>query len=341
MKKFVYLFGALLIFSASQNVFAGDNDGTITYDFSGGDHNDKNKDHKRINYGPFNVGVDFNYLRSTSTYDADGNKQENYGGDIYTRFNEIIRARYNGGKVNIGNSKWHWGVEGDFSFIQSKWKPGDMNTYGVGQSYDGFTFTPSIDIGTRRLGGSRLGTRIAIKYQIDGTKNESNATDRQNALGASLNFNYKLLHSTKIFVGMDYWNAFKGTEKLQVYNYQTFQYEYMNVDYNQGNQLAIYGGGDYKWCWGDCGWGYAGLKLNYWNRAEQSFNGKTIDKSGSNYLSLTPKAGFRWKSFPLNVSLSAAYKNEYGIEQGMIGLSGKNILKPSLALQLNMSYRIK
>ena len=189
--------------------------------------------------------------------------------------------------------------------------------------------------------------KLGLKYQIDVTKDESDATylpdfvyatDKQNALGVNLNFNYKICHSSKVYVGVDYWNTFARTQMQKIFNYETYQVEDADVDYDNGNQLAIYGGGDYKWCWGDCGWGYAGLKLNYWNRSDQSYNGETIDKSGANYLSVIPKVGFRWKNIPLNISVSAAYRNEYGIEQGMIGLSGKSILKPSIALEGNIRY---
>ena len=339
MKKVVCLFGAILIFSNPQINLAQNYEESLSYDLSGNDNNEKNKDHKKFNFGPIKVGLDFNYLRSTSVYDADGNKQNSYGGDIFTRSNEIIYGRYSGGRLNLGNSKLHWGVSGEFSVIQEKLTPGDQNPYGVGHSDNGFVFTPGLDIGTRRLGGIRLGTYFALKYQFDGTKNESNATDKQNALGANLNFNYRFSHGLKVYAGINYWETFKGQEKQQIYNYQTNQIEEMTVNYDQGNQFAIYGGGDYKWCWGDCGWGYVDLKFNYWNRAEQSFNGNTINNSGANYFSANPTIGFRWKKVPLSVSLTPGYKNEYGIEQGMIGFSGKNILKPSIAGEINVKYR--
>ncbi len=341
MKKFVYLFGALLLFFSTQNNLAGDDsedNDFYNFDFFGRGH-DK-IDHKRLNFGPIRASLNVNYLRSTSAYDIDGNKKDYNGGDIYTRFNEILYAKYHGGK--IGDTKLHWGASAEFSFIQTKWKPGDMNMYGVEQSNNGFTITPGLNIGTRRLGDIRLGTRLAVKYQYDGTKDESDATDKQNALGVNLNFNYKICHSSKAYVGLDYWKTFAATETqfYPVYNPETNQYENAETDYDfdSGDQFAIYGGTDYKWCWGDCGWGYADLKLNYWTKSDQSYNGETIDKTGANYLSVIPKVGFRWKNIPLNVSVSAGYKNEYGIEQGMIGLSGKNVRKPSLALQAYISY---
>ncbi len=343
MKKLVYLFGALLIFSFSQNTFGGekteDTNDFYSYDLLGKDHDWKNKDHKKLNFGPIKVGFDINYLRSTSVYDADGNKQDNYQGDVYTRLNEILYGRYSGGRINIGNSKWGWGAGGEFSFIKEKWKPGDMNMYGVGYSDNGFTFTPGADIGTRRLGGIRLSTILGLKYQIDGTKDESNATDKQNALGVSLDFMYRLCHHSKVYVGMEYWDTFAGTQKqITSYDYFTEMPIYSDVNYDEGNQLAIYGGGDYKWCWGDCGWGYAGAQLTYWSKTKQTFGDYTDDKSAANYLSISPEAAFRFKGFPLNISISGSYRNEYGIKQGIIGLSGKNVLKPSIALEGNIKY---
>ncbi len=341
MKKFVYLFGALLIFLVPQDIFAGDktddSGGIYSDEFIGADHGWKNKDHEKLNFGPIKVGFDVNYLRSTSAYDVDGNKQDNFQGDVYTRLNEILYGRYNGGRFVIGDSKWYWGAGGELSFIQEKWKPGDMNMYGVGYSDNGFTFTPGADIGTRRLGGIRLGSRLGVKYQYDGTKDESNATDKQNALGVTLDFMYKLCHHSKVYVGMNYWDTFAGTQKqITSYDYLTEMPIYSDVDYDQGNQLAIYGGGDYKWCWGDCGWGYAGAQLTYWSKTKQTFGDYTDDKSTANYLSISPEAGFRFKGFPLNISISGSYRNEYGIKQGIIGLSGKNFLKPSIALEGNI-----
>ena len=139
---------------------------------------------------------------------------------------------------------------------------------------------------------------------------------------------------------MDYWNTFTGTQKqITSYDYFTEMPIYSDVDYDEGNQFAVYAGGDYKFCWGDCGWGYAGLKLNYWSKSNQSYEGKKYDNTGANYLSIIPDIGFRWKKIPLNVSFSASYRNEYGIEQGWIGLSRKNVLKPSVALEGNIEYR--
>ena len=215
-------------------------------------------DHKRLNFGPIRAALDVNYLRSTSAYDFDGNKKDNIGGDIYTRLNEIFYGRYNLGKVHLGDTKLRVGAGAEFSFTQEKWKPGDMNMYGVEQSDNGTTITFGPDIRTRKLGDTRLATYLALKYQLDLTKDESNATDKQNALGVNLNFNYKICHSTKVYVGMDYWDTFARTEMQKRFNYETYQVEDADVDYDNGNQLAIYGGGDYKWCWGDCGWGYAG-----------------------------------------------------------------------------------
>ena len=210
---------------------------------------------------------------------------------------------------------------------------------GVGYSDNGFTFTPGADIGTRRLGGIRLSTILGVKYQIDGTKDESNATDKQNALGVSLDFMYRLCHHSKVYVGMKYWDTFAGTQKqITSYDYFTEMPIYSDVNYDEGNQLAIYGGGDYKWCWGDCGWGYAGAQLTYWSKTKQTFGDYTDDKSAANYLSISPEAAFRFKDFPLNISISGSYRNEYGIKQGIIGLSGKNVLKPSIALEGNFKY---
>ncbi len=324
MKKFVYFFGALLILFVTQNIL-------------GGDHDWKNKDHKGFYRSPIKIGFDANYLRSTSGYDIDGNKQDNNGGDIFSRINEIIYAKYHGGRIGDTNVKWGAGI--DLSFIQEKWTPGDMNMYATGYSDNGVTITPGATVGIRRIGKLPFSTYINLKYQIDATKDESNATDRQNALGANLNFNYRIAHGSKVFLGVDYWNTLARTETQQVFNYETYQVEDMDVDYDQGNQLAIYGGGDYKWCWGDCGWGHVGLKVNYWNRSDQSYDGNTLDKSSANYLSLIPEVGFRSKKLPLSFSLSTSYRNEYGIEQGWIGLSGKNVLKPSFALEGNVRIR--
>lgn len=328
MKRILFLF-TLGIFAFQQNVIACD-------DCEG---EDCKTNKERLHIGPLKIGFDINYLKSVGGFDDEGDKYEYIGGDYLTRLNEIIYGKFNAGSFNIGDSRWRWGVEADASLIQIKWTPGGQIPNAQGYSENGTVISFGPTVSSRRLAGTSIGTLLGIKYQLDLTEDKSNVTDKQNALGANLNFNFRPTHGVKLFAGFDYWYTFPRTETQQVFNPQTFQFVNKDFDYDAGDQLSVFGGADYKWCWSDCGWGYAGASVSYWNKSEIIFDDKPIDKSNANLLSLIPEVGFRGRNFPLHVSLSGSYRNEYNMKQGVVAFSGVNANKPSLALEMNVNYR--
>ena len=120
------------------------------------------------------------------------------------------------------------------------------------------------------------------------------------------------------------------------YDYQTGTEKDVNID--DGNYYSLLGGLAYDWDL-DCGDLYFGLGLSYWGKTNQCYDDNEIDDSESNSLSLIPKVAFRLKSIPLSFYLAGSAKNEFGIQQGIIDLSGKNTAKSSIAVAFGARFQ--
>lgn len=290
-------------------------------------------------YGRFRAGLDVNYFKSTESYDKEGNATEYYGMDIYSRWNQNIKFSY--GVVNDAealNSNWKIKVGATASFFQESWTPGDESSGGSEYSGSGWALNFSGGAYSRNFLDSDTKFGVFLKYQLDGTSdpedNSFAATDRQDALGIKLKSHFNFSTQVKGFAGGSYWNTFSRTEKG--YDYQTGSEKDVKID--DGNYFSIFGGLAYDWDL-DCGDLYLGFGLSYWGRSLQCYDDNEIEDSDANSLSLYPKIGFRFKEIPLSLYLSGTSKNEYGIQQGIIDLSGKNTAKSSIALSFGARLR--
>ena len=290
-------------------------------------------------YGRFKVGVDINYFKSTDSYDNKGTATENYGMDVFSRWNQNIKFSY--AAVEDGealNSKWNVKIGASASFFQEKWTPGEESSGGTEYSGSGTTLNLGGGAFTRNFLNSDVKLGVLLKYQFDLTGDPDQesfaATDRQDALGIKLKSSYNFSPSIKGFAGGSYWNTFSRTD--MGYDYQTGGEKEVEID--NGNYFSLYGGAAYKWDL-DCGKLYAGLGLFYWGRSSQCYDGNETEDSDANSLSLIPKVGFKLKSTPLGFYLSGSAKNEYGIQQGIIDLSGKNTAKTSTAVDFGVRFR--
>ena len=120
------------------------------------------------------------------------------------------------------------------------------------------------------------------------------------------------------------------------YDYQTGGEKDVKID--DGNYYSLFGGLAYDWDL-DCGDLYLGLGLSYWGRSLRCYDDNEIEDSDANSLSLFPRVAFTLRSAPLSFYFSGSAKNEYGIRQGTIDLSGKNTAKSSIALDLGARFR--
>ena len=222
--------------------------------------------------------------------------------------------------------------------MQETWTPGDESS--GGSEYKGSGW--ALDLGggayTKNFLDSDTRFGLWLKYQYDGTGEPDQesfaATDRQDALGIKIKSYFNFSPRIKGYAGGSYWNTFSRTD--MGYDYQTGTEKDVNID--DGNYYSLLGGLAYDWDL-DCGDLYFGLGLSYWGKTHQCYDDNEIDDSESNSLSLIPKVGFRLKSTPLSLYLSGSAKNEYGIQQGIIDLSGKNTAKSSIALGLGARFQ--
>ena len=294
---------------------------------------------EKASFGKFRVGIDVNYFKSTESYDKEGTATEHYGMDIYSRWNQNIKFSY--GVVDDAealNSNWKIKIGATASFFQESWTPGDESSGGSEYSGSGWALNFGGGAYSRNFLDSDTKFGVFLKYQLDGTSdpedNSFAATDRQDALGLKVKSLFSLSPNIKGFAGGSYWNTFSRTE--MGYDYQTGGEKDVKID--DGNYYSLFGGLAYDWDL-DCGDLYLGLGLSYWGRSMQCYDDNEIEDSDANSLSLIPKVGFRLKSTPLSFYFSGSAKNEYGIRQGIIDLSGKNTEKSSVAFALGARFR--
>lgn len=290
-------------------------------------------------YGRFRAGIDVNYFKSTESYDKEGNATENYGMDVFSRWNQRIKFSYTA--VEDGealNSKWNVKVGADASFFQAKWTPGEESSGGTEYSGSGTVLNLGGGAFTRNLFNSKVKMGVFLKYQFDLTGESDQesfaATDRQDALGIKLKSSYNFSENVIGYAGGSYWNTFSKTN--MAYDYETGGEKEIKID--DGNYFSLFGGLSYKWNF-DCGDLYAGLGLSYWGRSSQCYDDNETEDSNANSLSIIPKVGFKSSSIPLDIYLSGAAKDEYGNQQGIIDLSGKNTAKSSAAYAIGARYR--
>ena len=290
-------------------------------------------------YGRMRVGIDINYFESGETYDKEGTATENYGMDKFSRWNQNMKFSYRVvDDTEALNSNWKIKVGATASFLQETWTPGDESSGGSEYSGSGWALNLGGGAYTKNFLKSDTRFGLWLKYQYDGTgepdQDSFAATDRQDALGIKVKSYFNFSPSIKGYAGGSYWNTFSRTESG--YDYQTGTEKDVKVD--DGNYYSLFGGLAYDWDL-DCGDLYIGLGLGYWGRSSQCYDDNEIEDSDANSLSLIPKVGFRLKSTPLSFYLSGSAKNEYGIQQGIIDLSGKNTAKSSTAIDLGARFR--
>lgn len=258
--------------------------------------------------------------------------------DIYSRWNQNLKFSYSVvDDAEALNSNWKIKVGATASFFQESWTPGDESSGGTEYSGSGWVLNLGGGAFTRNFLNSDVKFGVSLKYQLDGTSdpedNSFAATDRQDALGLKVKSLFSLSSNIKGFAGGSYWNTFSRT--TMGYDFNTGLEKDVKVD--DGNYYSIFGGLAYDWDL-DCGDLYLGLGLSYWGRSLQCYDDNEIEDSNANSLSLVPKVSFRLSSIPLSLHLSGSAKNEYGIRQGIIDLSGKNTAKSSTAFDFGVRF---
>lgn len=336
------LLRTIFLFVLSASVFAGCcTCDYASYDGEGEGHTPKWKEGKegeRRDRTPLENLVMFNggYLRSTSQYDADGNKQD-FGND-QSETSTFYRLAYRRAITRIEMTDRQSLVIGGLASLDYA-----TRSFKGGIAYGGMTADRcgsgfrSIrlegDIAARRLFDPRVRARVLAGYQIniasDPDPNDQDFLDyttRQNAFYFGTEWDYHLCHRWRLGMG-----AF--------YNITT-ERDDNGTRSDNGDYLGLSGSGGYTFKVSDKVMIQPSVRLEYVSRSERSANGTSIANSDGYLFGVTPAVGVGFRGTGLRVNFAYGYTEEFrGTNVGGIALSGKNFPVPSPALSVGVGYR--
>ena len=336
------IFRGAVIFALGAGLFAG----CCTCDYSthgegdGEGHVAKWKDGKdgeemaRVRL-PNLVTLDGGYIRSTSQYDADGNKQD-FGND-QSETSTFYRLAYRRAitRMDIGDGRsLVFGGLASLDYATRSFK-GGMAYGGMSADRCGSGLRSARlegDLAVRRLFQAPIRAKVLVGYQInvasDPDPNDQDFLDystRQNALYFGTEWAY-LCHKWRLAMG-----AFYNITTERDNNGSTF---------DNGDYLGLSASGGYKFRVSEQIIIQPSLRVEYMSRSERSSNGTTLANSDGYLLGLTPAVGVGFRGTGLRVNLAYGYTDEFrGTNIGGIALAGKNAVVPNPAFSVGVGYR--